>query len=232
VHHHDVLLDALFAIAGMTAVALGVWRTESVASRRPMDYAGYALGIATITTVAARVGSNWGLRIAVIGMYSAAGASLGSTAAIVSAKRHAGAVLARLGTGATAGFKICSGIGCSCGMLAVVMQMLDAHRQIPLLQLIGQALLFSTLGLQTVVIAGNQWRLAEHGIIGTNVFVPWQRVAAWEWEDSNAVAIVLRPVFRRAPRFTIPVAADARDGVAAVLAGKIPVGSAGSAPAR
>lgn len=107
-------------------------------------------------------------------------------------------------------------------MLGVVMQALDAHRPASPFQLVGQALFFSTLGIQTGMIARGQWSLADHGIIGTNVFVPWRQVSAWDWQDSNTLVVALKPGFPRARRFTISVSPEARDGAAAILASKIP----------
>ena len=107
-------------------------------------------------------------------------------------------------------------------MLAVVMQALDAHRTGSLFVLVGQALFFSTFGIQAVMMASGQWSLADHGIIGTNVFVPWRQVAAWDWQDSNTLVIALKPGFPRAPRFTIAVAPEAHERAAAILASKIP----------
>ncbi len=214
--------EFLLAIGGMIPLAVGIWRVESMAPRRPVGYLMCLCGIVLIGMGAARAGSNWGLRMGAAGMYSLAGTSLGATAAAISAKRHAGTILASLGTVATtAGFKIVSGIACSFGMLAVVMQLLDAHRPAPAFQLLGQALFFATLGMQTVMIARSQWRLADHGIIGTNLFVPWRQVSAWDWQDANTLVIQLRPGFSRARKFTISVAPEVRDGAAAILAGKL-----------
>ena len=214
--------DLVLAVGGMTTLAFGVWRIESMAPRRAIAYLLCACGILVIGTAAARGGSGWALRIAALGMYSAAGGTLGATAATISTKRHAGAVLARLGMVAATGFKIVSAISASLGILAVVMQALDAHRTASSFQLVGQALFFCTLGMQSVMIARGQWSLADHGIIGTNVFVPWQQISAWDWQDSNTLVIALKPGFPRARRFTISVATEAHDEAAAVLASKIP----------
>jgi hypothetical protein len=168
-------------------LALGTWRIESMAPRRPIAYLLCACGIVLIATVAARAGSNWGLRIGALGMYSSAGGCLGATTATISAKRHAGAILASFRKITPTGFKIVSAIAVSGGMLGVVMQALDAHRPGSLFLLVGQTLLFSTFGIQAVMIARGQWSLADHGIIGTNVFVPWRQVSSWDWQDSNTL---------------------------------------------
>ena len=219
--HHRCVAPGLLAIGGMIALAFGVWRMACVPPRRPVAYLICAFGVGLIAMGAGWAGSNWGLRIGAAGMYSSAGISLGATAAAISARRLAGTILASLGAVATAGFRIVSGIACSFGMFAVVMQLLDAHRPAPAFQLLGQALFFSTLGMQTLMIAKSQWRLADHGIIGTNLFVPWQQVSAWDWQDANTLVIQLRPGFSRARKFTISVAPEARDGAAAILAGKL-----------
>ena len=206
----------------MTMLAFGVWRIECMARYRLIAYLMCACGIVLIATAAARAGSSWGLRIAALGVYSAAGGLLGATAAIISAKRHAGAILASLGMVEAAGFKILSAIASSLGIVGVVMQALDAHRPASPFQLVGQALLFSTLGIRTVMIARGQCSLADHGIIVTNVFVPWRQVSAWDWQDSNTLVVALKPGLPRARRFTISVAPGAHDGAAAILASKIP----------
>ncbi len=213
--------DLLYATGGMTVLAFGAWRIERMSPRRPIAYLLCACGIVVIALFSARAASNWGLRIAAVGLYASAGWSLGATAAILSAKRQAGVILASLGTVATAGFKIVSGIASSFGMLAVVMQVLDAHRPAPAFQVLGQAFFFSALGMQTVMIARSQWRFADHGIIGTNLFVPWRQVSAWDWQDATTLVITLRPGFSRALKFRISVASKDRDGAAAILASKL-----------
>jgi hypothetical protein len=214
--------DLVLAVGGMTLLAFGVWRIECMAPRRPATILLCVCGIVLIATAAARTGSNWSMRIAALGMYSGAGGSLGTTAATISTKRHAGAILASLGVVATTGFKIVSAIGISCGMLGVVMQALDAHRPSSLFSLVGQALIFSTFGIHAAIIARGEWRLADQGIIGPNVFVSWRHVSAWDWKDPNTLAIALKPQFLRARRFTIPVVPEARERAAAILASKIP----------
>jgi hypothetical protein len=214
--------DLALAVGGMTVLAFGVWRIERVAARRPIAYLLCACGIVLMAIAAARAGSSWGLRIAALGMYSAAAGLLGGMAATISAKRHAGPILVSLGMVATTGSMVLAAVAGYGGMLAVVMQSLDSHRPVPHFQLIGQSLFFSTLAIQAVVIARGRWSLADHGIIGTNVFVPWRQVSAWDWQDSNTLVIALKPGFLRPRRFTISVAPEVHESAAAILASKIP----------
>lgn len=117
-------------------LAFGVWRIESMAPRRMIAILLCTCGLALIGAAAARAGLNLGLRIAALGIYSGTGGLLGATTAAISAKRHAGTILASLGMVATTGFKIVSAIGISGGMLGVVMQALDGERPSSLLLLL------------------------------------------------------------------------------------------------
>jgi hypothetical protein len=110
IHYICMTPDLVLAVGGMTVLAFGVWRIEYMAPRRPIAILLCACGIVLIATAAARAGSNWGLRIAALGTYSGAGGLLGATTATISAKRHAGAILASLGMVAATGFKIVSAI--------------------------------------------------------------------------------------------------------------------------
>jgi hypothetical protein len=214
--------DLVLAVFGTSVLAVGVWRMEFRALYRPIAILLCAGGIVLITIAAARAGSNWSLRIAALGTYAGAGGLLGATTATLWAKRHAGAILVSLGMVATTGFKIVSAIAIPGGMLAVVMQALDARRPGSLFLLVGQALLFSTFGIQAVMIARGRWSLADQGIIGPNLFVSWRQVSAWDWKDSDTLAIALKPEFPRGRRFTIAVAPEAHESAAAILASKIP----------
>jgi len=217
-------LALILAVTGMGVLAFGVWRMESMAPHRMIAIAILlcATGVVLIGIAAAGAGSNWGLRLATLGIYSGAGGSLGTTAAIISAKRQAGTILASLGMVTTTGFRIVSAIAVSGGLLGVVMQAVEGHNPGSLLLLVGQGLFFSTLGLQAVMIARGHWNFAEHGIIGTNVFVPWRQVSAWEWQDSNILAIALKPGLLRPRILRISIAPEGHDLVAAILASKIP----------
>jgi hypothetical protein len=215
-------LALVLAVSGMGVLAFGVWRMESMAPRRMIAILVCASGIALIGIAAAQAGSNWGLRLAALGLYSSAGGSLGATAVTILAKRQAGVTLASLGMVATTGFKIVSAIAVSGGLLGVVMQAVEGHNPGSLLLLVGQGLFFSTLGIQVVMIAKGHWNFAEHGIIGTTVFVPWQQVSAWEWQDSNILAIALKPGLLRPRILRISIAPEGHDLVAAILANKVP----------
>jgi hypothetical protein len=212
--------DLVLAVGGMTVLAFGLWWMERMALRRPIAYVLCACGIVLIATAAARAGSNWALRIAALGMYSTAGLLLGTTTATIWARRHAGAILASLGMVAMTGYKIMSAIAVSGGMLGVFMQALDAHRSSTLFMLVGQGLFFSTLGIKALM-ARAQWSLADQGIIGPDIFVPWRQVSAWHWQDSNTLAIELKPGFLRPRRFTISVAPEAHERPAAILTTKL-----------
>jgi hypothetical protein len=214
-------LDLVLAVGGMTLLAIGVWWIERMALRQPIAYLLCACGIVLIATAGVRAGSTWALRIAALGMYSTAGLLLGATTATIWGRRHAGAILASLGMVVMTGFKIVSAIAVSAGMLAVFMQAMDAHRSSTLFMLVGQGLFFSTLGIKALTMAKAQWSLADQGIIGPDIFVPWHRVSAWHWQDSNTLAIELKPGFLRPRRFTISVAPEAHERPAAIFATKL-----------
>jgi hypothetical protein len=74
------------------------------------------------------------------------------------------------------------------------------------------------MGARAFVMSRASWRLTEGGIIGPNVFVPWQRVAGWEFRDPETLAIAMVP---SGGRLTVPIIADAHDEAAAVLARKL-----------
>jgi hypothetical protein len=214
--------DLVLAVGGMAVLVFGAWRIQDRAPRRPITILLCVCGIVLIATAAERAGSNWGLRIAALGMYSTAGLLVGVTTATIWARRHAGAILASFGIVAMTGYKIMSVIAVSGGMVGVFIQAMDAHRSSSLFMLVGQALFFSTLGIQALMMARAQWSLADQGIIGPDIFVPWQQVSAWHWQDSNTLAIALKPGFLRPRRFTIFVAPEAHERAAAILASKIP----------
>jgi hypothetical protein len=213
--------DLVLAVGGMTLLASGVWWIERMALRRPIAYLLCACGIVLIAIAAARSAPKLAFRMAALGMYSTAGLVLGATTATVWARRHAGAILASLGMVAMTGFKITSAVAVSVGMLAVFMQAMDAHRSGTLLMLVGQGLFFATLGIRALTMVRAQWSLADQGIIGPDIFVPWRHVSAWRWQDSNTLAIELKPGFLRPRRLTISVAPEAHERSAAILATKL-----------
>ena len=213
--------ELVLAVGGMTVLAFGVWRLERMAPRRPIAYVLCAFGTVLMATAAGRAGSNWGQSIAALGMYSTAGLLLGVTTAKMWARRHAGAILASLGMVAMTGYKVMSAIAVSGGMIGVFMQAIDAHRSSSLFMLVGQALFFSTLGIQALMMARAQWTLSEQGIIGPDIFVPWQQVSDWHWHDSNTLAIALKAGFLRPRRFRISVAPETHERAAAILASKL-----------
>jgi hypothetical protein len=175
-----------------------------------------------IATCAVRAELSWGLRAAILGTYSGTGGMLGAIASNISAKRRAGPILVTLGTVIATGFKIVSAVAVSLGILSVAMQSIDTHRSGPELMSVGHALMFTTFGIQAVMITTTRWVLADQGIVGPNVFVPWKQALAWDWQDPNTLAIAIKPGLLGARKFRIPVDSDARDEVAAVLASKIP----------
>jgi hypothetical protein len=217
-------LELALAAGGMALVAVGAWRLESRASRISAAV-GMLLclcGIAIIAIVAIESESRWALRIAILGSYSGAGGVLGATIGVMLAKRRAGATLATIGTVVPAKTTILWAVVVSIGMVGVVMQVIDLQRTTSLLMLVGQAWLFAIFGLQAVLMAGSRWVLAERGIIGAKLFVPWQRVLACDWQDSNTLGIATKPGFRGPRRFTVSVVPEARERAAAILASRIP----------
>jgi hypothetical protein len=223
VHYICMELELVLAAGGMALVAVGAWRLESRASRISAALAIllYLCGIAIIAIAVARSESRWALRLALLCTYSGAGGVLGSTIGVMLAKRRAGAILAAIGTVVPARTKILWAGAISAGILGVVMQIIDTERSTSLLMLIGQAWLFAIFGIQGVLMARTRWVLAERGIIGANLFVPWQQVMACDWQDSNTLGIATKPGFRGPRRFTVSVVPEARERAAAILASKI-----------
>lgn len=222
----DRVSYALASIIGGTALlAGGVSRLEPRAQRdRAAAVVGFlicACGLALIAAGAIRAESRWALRVAMIGSYCAAGAFFGLATARVLAKRDAGAILARLGTGVSGGIKVIGAICAPMGIIAVLVQLLDAHRRNSALGLIGQALFFTAFGLHFLLLVRSSWCLSEEGIIGPNVFVPWRRVVAYDWGESNTLIITIRRGLLRARRFTIPFVPEARECAAEVLSDKV-----------
>jgi hypothetical protein len=216
-------LELMLAAGGMALVAVGAWRLESKASRIGVAPAILLClcGIGIIAMVAMGSESRWALRIAILGSYSGAGGVLGSIIGVILAKRRAGAILATIGMVVPARTKIfCTGV-ISIGIVGVVMQIIDAERSASLVMLIGQAWLFAIFGIQAMLIAGTRWVLAERGIIGAKLFVPWQQVLACDWQDSNTLGIATKPGFRGPRRFTVSVVPEARERASAILASKI-----------
>ncbi len=207
----------------MILLAAGVWRIES----RPQSLVKTltillcVCGIVLIAVAAVRNGSNWNLRIAVLGAYSGTGGLLGSIVHNISAKQRAGAILASLGTAATTGFKIISGIAAPAGILSVGMQFIDARKPGTLLMLIGQGLLFATFGLQALLMVRGRWSLADQGIVGPNAFVPWKQISWWDWQDTNTLAIATKPGFRGPRRLKLSVVPEAHEHATAILATRI-----------
>lgn len=218
-------MELVLAAGGMALVAVGAQRLDARASRTSAALAMLLClcGIAIIAIPAARSESRWALRLAILGTYSGAGGVLGSTIGVMLAKRRAGAILATIGAVVPAGTKILWAGVISIGIVGVVMQIVDAQRTTSLLMPIGQAWLFATFGIQAVLMARTRWMLAERGIIGAKLFVPWQQVLACDWQDSNTLGITAKPGFRGPRRFTVSVAPEARERATAILANKIPV---------
>jgi len=218
-------LELVVATGGMALVAVGAWRLESRASRLSAALAILLClcGIGIIAMVAIGSESRWVVRISILGAYSGAGGILGATIGVMLAKRRAGAILATIGTVVPAGTKILWAGAISIGIVGVVMQIIDRERSTSLLMLIGQAWVFAIFGIQALLMARTRWVLAERGIIGAKLFVPWQQVLACDWQDSYTLGIATKPGFRGPRRFTVSVVPEARERAAAILASKIPV---------
>jgi hypothetical protein len=195
VHYICMAQEFVLAAGGMALVAAGAWRFESRASRTGAALAMLLClcGIAIIAIAAARSESRCALRLAILGTYSGAGGVLGSTIWGMLVNRRAGAILATIGMVVPARTKILWVGIISIGIVGVVMQIIDAQRSTSLLMPIGQAWLFATFGIQVLLMAGTRWVLAERGIIGAKLFVPWQQVLACDWQDSNTLGIATKP---------------------------------------
>ena len=87
-----------------------------------------------------------------------------------------------------------------------------------MLALIGQALFFVTSGVRAVQVARTKWFLTQRGILGPNGFLPWQRVSAYDWQDSNTLLIITRKELGRERRFKVSVVSEACERAAAILA--------------
>ena len=228
-------LELVLAAGGMALVAVGAWRLESRPSRISAALAILLClcGIAIIAIAAIGSESRWALRIFILCTYSGDGGLLGSTIGVMLAtvdtpgaslmtKRRAGAILATIGTVMPPRTKILSAGAILAGIVGVVMQIIDAQRTTSLLMLVGQAWFFAIFGIQAVLMARTRWVLAERGVIGPKLFVPWQQVLACDWQGSNTLGIATKPGFRGPRRFTVPVAPEARERAAAILASRIP----------
>jgi hypothetical protein len=179
-------------------------------------------GLLLIALAALQAGSEWSLRLVIIGTYAAAGVFLGETITNVLSKSRAGDVLASLRKCAPVGLSIISAVIAPIGLLGVVM-VGGENRPGSTLVLLGQALFFITFGIWAALMAGVRWNLAERGILGPNVFVPWQQILAYKWQGPNIVAITTAGFFSGSRRFTISVAPEDSKLAAAILARKVPV---------
>jgi hypothetical protein len=179
-------------------------------------------GLLLIASAALQAGSSWSLRLVIIGTYAAAGVFLGETIINVLSKSRAGDVLASLRKCAPTGLSIISAVIAPIGLFGVVM-FSNEHRPGSMLVLLGQALFFITFGIWAALMAGLRWNLAERGILGPNVFVPWQQILAYKWQGPNVVAITTAGFFSGARRFTISVASEDSKLAAAILARKVSV---------
>jgi hypothetical protein len=216
--------ELVLAVGGMALLAAGVWRVES----RPQR-AGAALamlvclcGIVIIAIATAQSEPRWSLRLAILCTYAGVGGLLGVTTAAILARRRTGAILATIGMVVPVGSRILWAGVVSIGMLSVVLRIVDAQTPASLVALIGQALFFVIFGIQAVLMAGTRWVLAEQGIIGPKVFVPWQQILAYGWQDSNTLGIETKPGFRGPRKFTVSIVPETRERAAAILACKIP----------
>ncbi len=217
--------DLVSILSGTALFATGMWRVETMSQRGRASAMVAVLicacALLVITAAAIRAGSSWALRIAILGSYTAAGAFLGLAITNGLAKHHAGAVLASLRTGISGGVKVMTAICAPIGIISVVAQFLDAQRKNSTLGLIGQALLFTSMGLYFLLLARSPWCLTEGGIIGPNVFVLWRQVLSYDLGESNKLTVTVRPGLLGARRFTIPFVPEARERAAGVLSSRV-----------
>jgi hypothetical protein len=210
---------------GMVLLALAVCRFKR---RALQNTGGVALaialglwGVGLITIAAGEAVSRWIARLGVIGISSAAGGNLGATAAALVAKKRAGALLASVGTSVPIRFKSGPGMLLAAGMIGVVLQFMDlvaeGYRPAATLSLMSQFLFFLALAGWMTLMAETPWSLAEHGILGPNVFVPWPQVVDYHWQDSNTLAITSTG----RQRLIIPVVPHRREHAAAILPSKL-----------
>jgi hypothetical protein len=215
--------ELALATCGMILLAAGTFRIDSRRLRRLSGAAfGFMLcisGVILVTMAAVRAAPGWAARLGATGTCSAGAALLGGTAAAALLRRRAGPVLASLGSGAPAGLRVVTMIVVPVGFAGVLMQLADAPRPAAGLVLIGQSLFFAAFGARSLMMVRTRWALAEFGIVGPAVFVPWEAVS-WEWQDPRTLAITTRAAFGGPRRFTVPVAPEARERADAVLAAK------------
>jgi hypothetical protein len=223
VHYICMTLELVLAAGGMALVAVGVWRLESRESRiraaLAMLLCFCGIGVIAIAVIGSE--SRWAMRIFIVCTYSGDGGVMGSTIGIMLAKRRAGAILATIGTVVPPSTKILSAGAILIGIIGVVGQVIDLKGTTSLLMLVGQAWFFAIFGIQAVMMVRTRWALAERGIIGAKLFVPWQQVLACDWQDWYTLGIATKPGFRGPRRFTVSVVPEARERAAAILASRI-----------
>jgi hypothetical protein len=216
--HYIYMADELVLVAsamGLLAAGIGWMESRAPRTRAALATLLCLCGMATIAIAAARSESRWGLRLAILGTYSGAGGVLGSAIGVMLAKRRAGAILATIGMVVPAGSKILWAGVISIGIVSVVMQIIDLQRTTPLLMPIGQAWLFATFGQNSMGAGGAGHHRGE--IVRSVAAGIGLRMAGFEYARDRDQA-----GFRGPRRLTVPVAPEAREKAAAILASKAP----------
>jgi hypothetical protein len=217
----------MLVFSGMVLLSAGIWVIESRSLRTKAEVVLAVLlclsGIVVIAT-ASDAGLSWELRLTIAATYSTAGALLVEPTVNAYSKSRTGTILSSLGKSGHTGLNVISAVVPLMGILGAVAQFIDPHRHGSTLFPISQALFFISFGVWAWLITRTQWLLADRGIIGPNLFVPWEQVTTYDWQDSNALAITVAG-FAFARRFTISVAPEAREYAEAILFNKIRVSS-------
>lgn len=217
--------EIFLGISGVVLLATRVWLIHSTPHRpkavAPLAGLLWFCGLLAIVGTALEAGSAWSLRSVVIGTYSAAGVFLGETAINILSKSRAGDVLASFRKSAPRGLNLVLALVPAIAICGIVMECV--HKPGSTTVLVGQTVFFVTFGAWAGMMSRIRWTLAEHGIAGPNVFVPWQKILAYKWQGANIVAITTAGFFSGVRRFTISVAPEDSKLAAAILARKVPV---------
>jgi hypothetical protein len=218
-----MLYTPLLAFSGMLCFAAGLWlfETGGAASRKGIGAVLMLCGAAAITAAVFESTAGRVVRLLIPCVYLGAAGLLVAAVQGIRLSRRGGAVLAELGTSLRGGAKIMLAVGAVCGIGGVVAQAFTAQSSTSLLLLVGQGCLFTAMGARAILLARVRWKLSERGIVGPEVFIPWEEARGYEWNDDRDLVVDRRARFAFARHVTIPVLPQRREEAARVLAAKL-----------
>ena len=209
----------LLCIAGSIVIGIGVYQQRPGAQRAfglARMLALYSIGLALLATGAAQV-PRWSERIMIVGAYAVSGVVFGEMLQRASARRRAGAILAKLGAAIPMPAAIGSIFSGALGIMAlgIAIGFFDQRA-------FGAATVIAWDSMFALIIARGtrRWLLTQSGFLGLGVFVRWPEIEEYRWTHAGALSVMIS--FSRSGPLIISIPLKVRGQVEGILSDKLP----------